>query len=207
VENLRIGGQPADPTLLPGFPDQLKQYFSGGRGGYQSGDTVQADPACGTKNPNPGGGPPPANSNCRVAGGRIGRGIGGVRLGATRKRTERDLGTPTKASSRYLVWCLDGGGRIVAALSRSHVRLVLTDNAAFDTRGIRVGTGARRARRRLHGERRLGRAGGATVYAAAERRRRLYVGLSHGRVTWIATGAKRISRRAARRWLRGAPAL
>src|SRR3954449_9918842 len=69
VENFRVGGQSGDPTALPGFPEEWKQYFSQGRGGVQAVGDVQADPRCATKpNPSgpgggagpPGGGPSPA---------------------------------------------------------------------------------------------------------------------------------------------------
>src|SRR3954471_2446937 len=89
VENFRFGGQSGDPTALPGFPEEYKQYFSQGRGGVQAVGDVQADPRCATK-PNPsgpgggsgggsgGGGSGPGGSGpnahrCRVPGGRIGR--------------------------------------------------------------------------------------------------------------------------------------
>src|SRR5690349_15630803 len=74
VENFRFGGQSGDPTSVPGFPAEWKAYFSNGRGGVQSGDTVQADPSCATKQPG-GGTPSPSASGCRVPGGRIGNGI------------------------------------------------------------------------------------------------------------------------------------
>ncbi len=58
VENFRVAGQSGDPTTVPGFPEEYKQYFSQGRGGVQALGDVQADPRCATKpNPNgPGGG-------------------------------------------------------------------------------------------------------------------------------------------------------
>ena len=206
VENFRLGGQPMDPTTLPGFPAEYKPYFSGGKGGVQAGDTVQADPSCATKNPNPGSGPP-ANSNssgCRVPGGRIGNGMAGVTLGATRKRAVADLGAPTRERVGLMVWCLDGGGRMVAATRGSRVRLFLTDASPFDTRGIRVGNSKRDSRKRMRREHRFARVGGATVYMAKERRRKLYVAFSHGRVAWIAVGSKRVGRKGAVRMLRGA---
>ena len=204
VENFRLGGQPMDPTTLPGFPDEWKPYFAGGRGGVQSGDSVQADPQCAAKNPNPGSGAPAPGGNCRVPGGRIGNGMAGVRLGATRKRARSDGGAPTRESMRYLVWCQDGGGRVVGAMLRKRVRLMFTDSAPYDTRGIRVGNGRRDARKRMRRERRFGTVRGAAVYMAVERRRSLYVAFRHGRVAWIAVSQKRVSRRAARRLLAGA---
>src|SRR5437763_1264994 len=153
VENFRIGGQSFDPTQLPGFPDAWKPDFSDGRGGVEGLGSVQADPRCATK-PNPsgpsgsaGGGasshPGGGADICRVPGGRIGRGIGGVKLGARRANARRALGLPQKESTRYAIWCFDGGGRVVAALNgrgdRARVDRVLTKAAPFDTRGVRPG--------------------------------------------------------------------
>ncbi len=207
VENFRLGGQPMDPTTLPGFPAEWKPYFAGGKGGVQAGDTVQADPSCATRNPHPGNGPPAGQgSGCRVPGGRIGNGMAGVRLGATKKRAVADLGAPTRERIGFMVWCLDGGGRVVAGLRHSRVRLMLTDSSPFDTRGIRVAGSRRDSRKRMRREHRFARVRGAVVYMAKERRRRLYVAFRGGRVAWIAVGSRGTGRKAALRLLRGAAA-
>jgi hypothetical protein len=223
VENFRIGGQSGDPTVLPGFPEEYKQYFGQGRGGFQSVGDVQADPRCATR-PNPsgpggsdpggggspgGGAPGAAAERCRVPGGRVGRGIGGVRLGMRRAAARRALGLPATESTRWATWCFDGGGRLVAALhargDRARVDFVLTDSRPFDTHGIRPGTRARRARARLHGERRLGRVRGVRVFSKRERGRRLLVGLRRGRVAYLAVARPRVSQRRALRYLRTLP--
>jgi hypothetical protein len=47
VANLRIGGVPADPRLLPGFPMELWPYFTRGGGGAQLvSQGIPVDPAC-----------------------------------------------------------------------------------------------------------------------------------------------------------------
>ena len=206
VENFRVGSVPMDPTVLPGFPEEYKQYFAGGKGGYQATGNVQADPNCAGKPGGSGGPPPPSqNSGCRVPGGRIGRGIGGANLGMRERRLRAALGKPKRERGRSLAWCLDGGGKLVARLGRGkRVRLVLVNAAPFDTHGIRVGRRARFAHRHLRGERRLGRVRGARVLVTRERRRSLYVGLRRGRVAFIAVAGKKLSRRGARRYLRGA---
>jgi hypothetical protein len=201
VENFRIGGQTGDPSQMPGFPEEWKPYFSAGRGGVQSGDTVQADPQCATKAPG-GSMPSPAGSGCRVPGGRIGNGMAGLALGATRKRAKANLGTPRTESRRYLVWCLDGGGRIVAAV-RGRVKLLFTDAPEFDTRGIRVGNPRRDSLKRMRREHRFGSVRGTNVFVAHERKRKLYVGFKHARAAWIAVSGKRVSRKLARRYLAG----
>jgi hypothetical protein len=35
VRNFRVGGQTADPRLLPGFPAEYKPYFGPGKGGFK----------------------------------------------------------------------------------------------------------------------------------------------------------------------------
>jgi hypothetical protein len=82
----------------------------------------------------------------------------------------------------------------------------LTDASPYDTRGVRVGRRARYARRHLRREKRLGKVKGARVIFAREKRRSLYVGLRGKRVRWIAVGGRKLSRRGAKRYLRGAVA-
>ena len=214
VENFRFGGQTGDPTALPGFPEEYKQYFSAGRGGVQTVGDVQADPRCATR-PNPSGpggsgggqtgsGVPPAG-RCRVPGGRVGRGIGGVRLRMKRARARKVMGLPLTESKRWMTWCFDGGGRLYAAFGRRGADLVLTDSRPFDTHHIRRGTKRRAALRRLHRSRRLGRVRGAAVYVKRERRRRLLVGFRRGRVAYLAVARRKVSNRRAVRLLRTVP--
>jgi hypothetical protein len=219
VENFRFGGQSGDPTAVPGFPEEYKRYFSQGRGGVQAVGDVQADPRCATK-PNPSGpgggsgsggsggpGGSPNSRRCRVPGGRVGRGIGGVRLKMKRAAARRAIGLPNKESRRWMQWCFDGGGRLLAAFGpkKSRAALVLTTAAPFDTHGIRAGTRARTARKRLHGERRLGKARGATLYAKRERHRRLVVAIKKGRVTYLAVARPKLAKRWVLHFLRTRP--
>ena len=44
VENLRVGGFPADPRLVPGFPTEFLPYFGPGSGGAYLTQTVPLDP-------------------------------------------------------------------------------------------------------------------------------------------------------------------
>jgi hypothetical protein len=211
VENFRFGGQSGDPTAVPGFPAEYKRYFSQGRGGVQAVGDVQADPSCATKpNPSgPGGGGPPSGKQdrCRVPGGRVGRGIGGVRLRMKRAAARRALGLPKTESKRWMTWCFDGGGSLLAAFGprKKGADLVLTNAAPFDTHGIRPGTRARTARKRLHGERRLGKARGATIYSKRERHRRLLVAIRARRVTFLAVTRRKLGKRTTLRYLRTRP--
>jgi hypothetical protein len=219
VENFRVLGQSGDPTTLPGFPASWKPYFSNGRGGVQTVGDVPADPNCAKRaNPaQPGSGsgssrtPYSSSSDiCRVPGGSVDRtGLGGVRLGARRRYVRQALGLPQKESARYMVWCFDGGGRLVAALrgprQSSQVDLVYTDASPFDSRGVRPGSSSRAALRRLHGARRLGRAGSNSVLMVTQRRLRVYVGVAGGRVSFLAVSKPRLRPRKALRYLRALP--
>jgi hypothetical protein len=104
-----------------------------------------------------------------------------------------------------MTWCFDGGGRLLAAFGHRGADLVLTSAAPFDTHGVRPGMRGRTARRRLHGERRLGRARGATVYARRERHRRLLVGIRRGRVQYLAVTRPKLTKQRALRYLRTGP--
>jgi hypothetical protein len=196
VDNFRIGGQSGDPTTVPGFPEEYKKYFSKGRGGVQAIGDVQADPRCATK-PNPsgpgggsGGGPSP--KQCRVAGGRIRRGIDKLKLGMKRPAARRAQGLPVKESSRRMTWCLDGGGSLSATFGGGSAELVWTNSRPFSTERIHTSSTAHWARRMLHGERRLGSVRGAAVYSARERGRQLVLGLRRGWVVWMAVAGRSV---------------
>jgi hypothetical protein len=217
VENFKIAGQTGDPRELPGFPEEYKPYYGPGRGGVQTSGQVPLDPSCGNRpapqQPGPGGGRGGAETSasgipCRVPGGLVGRSIGGVRLGMTR-RSARSLGAPATESARYMTWCFEGGGRLLAAFTgrrdAARAQLVLTDSPPFDARGVRTGTSSRVAKRRLKREKRLGKVRGTTVLVVRERKRQLLVGLLRGRVTYVAIAAPRLSRRGVLKLLRAAP--
>jgi hypothetical protein len=135
----------------------------------------------------------------------VGRGIGGVTLGMGRRTAKDDLGAPATESVRYVTWCFEGGTRLLAAFTgprdRSKAQLVLTDSPPFDARGVRTGSAARTARKRLKGERRLAK----NVLVLRERKRQLVVGLGRGRVTYLAVAQPKLSRRGVLRLLRAAP--
>jgi hypothetical protein len=212
VENFTFANQSGDPTLLPGFPEEYKPYFSQGRGGIQTRGSVPVDPACvaraqedDPRTGGPGGGGRPEDQRCRVPGGRVERGIGGIRLRQRRGSVKSALGPHSTESRTFLGWCLTGGGRLLAGFRRqsdvARTEFVFTDSPAFDWRNIRVGSSSRRARRRLRGERTVLRRGGTRALMVAERRRRLIVGVRAGRVSFVAV-AGRVSDRRVRRYLR-----
>jgi hypothetical protein len=200
VENFRLAGQSGDPTALPGFPADYKPYFGNGRGGVQRTGDVQGDPRCEGKPSGAGGaaGGGRGGDRCRVPGGYVGQGIGGVKLGMRRAAARRALGAPATESARYATWCFSGGGRLVAGFrstsARSRAAFVLTDAAPFDTHGIRRGTPRRTARRKLRHERTLTVKGHTRVLMVVERRRRLLVGLGGRKVTFLAIAPRKIRR-------------
>ena len=207
VENFSFNGQSGDPSSLPAFPPEYQPFFDHGRGGVQRSEAFEADPACIAKaeedspyrSDRPGGGAGGEGDGCRVPGGRVERGAGGVRLGMKRASARAKLGRPTTESARYMSWCMAGGGRLVAAFDRSgeHGRtaLVLTDAPPFDAHGLRTGSKASKARRRLRGERDIAR----RVLAVTRRKDVLIAGLARGRVVFLASAARSMSdRRTAR---------
>ncbi|HEX8645311.1 MAG TPA: hypothetical protein VF715_00315 [Thermoleophilaceae bacterium] len=208
VENFSFNGRSEDPSALPGFPAEYAPFFGPGRGGVQRSEAVEADPSCvaraAERSPyredRPGGpGGSSGSDRCRMAGGRVDRGAGGVRLGTKRGSARAKLGQPTTESARYMAWCMTGGGRLVAAFDRSgpagRAVLVLTDAPPFDAPGFRTGSKARKARARMRGEREISR----RVLAVTRRKDVLIAGLASGRVAFLASASRRIGdRRAAR---------
>lgn len=207
VENFSFNGQSGDPSALPGFPPEYQPFFDQGRGGVQRSEAVEADPSCIAKaeerspyrEDRPGGPGASAGDGCRVAGGRVERGAGGVRLGMRRESARAKLGQPTTESARYMGWCMAGGGRLVAGFDRSSPRgravIVLTDAPPFDARGFRTGSKSSKARARMRGERAIRK----NVLAMTRSGDLLVAGLSKGRVAFLASAARRLGdRRAAR---------
>ena len=212
VENVSFNGQSGDPTAVPGFPAEYRPFFGAGRGGAQRTGDVPADPSCVAKAAErspyrrdaPGRGGYEGAESCRVPGGRVDRGIGGVRLGMTRARAREALGPPTAESAKLATWCMVGGGRLTAAFGRrgdaGRAVLVVTDSPPFDAAGVRTGTPKRKAHRRLHGERAVARG----VLGVARRRDVLVVGLARGRVAYLASAARSLGPRRTLRFLRSA---
>ena len=206
VENYSFNGRSGDPTLLPGFPSQYKPYFGEGRGGVRADNQVPIDPSCVAKakkkNPyftrGPGGsGGGSGSDRCRVPGGTVERGIGGIRLGQSRASVRRTLGAPTKESLLWVNYCMTGGGRLVAAFSKrgkgGKVLLVLTNAPPFDLRGIRTGDTTSKARTRLGHSYRMKGERGRRPLGLRESHQLLLVGTFRGRVTFVSVGQPKLS--------------
>jgi hypothetical protein len=214
VENFTFNGKTGDPSALPGFPAEYKPFFGEGRGGVHRNEAVEADPECIAKaaerdpykQTGPGGSSGSSDADrCRVAGGSVDRGIGGVRLGMKRASARQKLGAATTESARYMTWCMTGGGSLVAAFDRSGERgravLVLTTAPPFDARGFRTGSKSSKARARMRGERAIAK----NVLAMTRRKDVLIAGLRSSRVSYLASASRSLSAKRTARFLAKAP--
>jgi len=197
---LTVNNQSADPTALPGFPEEWKPYFGYGRGGFHATGSVDADPNCIAKaeeespyrrEPEPG--PPPGN--CPEAEGSVGRSIGGLELGATRSETLERNGEPLRRKRGFLRYCIIGGGKYMAGFDGGRAEFLLTTNPGFDVNGVRRLTPARQARRRLKGEDELFRIRKTVVWAVPGRDHVLLVLIRRRSVAGLATAVRGLGRK------------
>ena len=208
VENFRVAGQQGDPTTIPGFPAAYRPYFGKGRGGFQyAGAGIEVEPRCvELAKRERVYRPSETKRACRLAGGRIGSGIGGIRLRARRAGVRSALGAPTTESRFAVRYCLDGGGTLSAGFlgvsGRRRVVVVKTDAPAFTYRGLAVDATLRAARRSMRRERVRRRRDGSRLLIARGRARTVVVSVKRGRVTWIAVARPKISLRVLARDLR-----
>ena len=199
VKNFRVAGQQSDPTMVPGFPAEYRPYFGPGRGGFQYfGNGIEMEPRCvefarrkrvyasGT-----------AASRCRLAGGRIGRGIGGVRLRQRRSAVRAALGAPTSESLVAMRYCLEDGATLSVGFlgngPRRRVIIVKVDHPAYSAGGLAVGVSSRRARRVMRRERVRRRRDGSRLLVSRGKRRTLIAMVRRGRVRYVAVARPRAS--------------
>lgn len=122
VTNFNINGHTADPSAIPGIPQQYSRYLGPGTGGVIAYSGVQADPACAAKaaaNPAsvyarpyaaPSTAPPPPLPCAPSAGSVTGHSLGRVAIGDQERRVRSLLGPPEEVSDGYLRYCVTGGG-------------------------------------------------------------------------------------------------
>jgi hypothetical protein len=207
VENFSFNGKTGDPSALPGFPAEYKPYFSEGRGGVRLDNSVPVDPRCAAKakkkdpyrHDRPGGGSGSSGSDrCRVPGGTVDRGVGGIRLSQRRRGVRRTLGAPTREGPRWVLYCMTGGGRLVGVFdgrgNAARVVLAMATAPPFDLHGIRPGDRTRHRRKKLakfdsHAMRR----GGAHVYLLRRSHQLLVVGASRGSVKFVGAARPKVS--------------
>lgn len=206
VENFTFNNQSGDPTAMPGFPEEWKPYFGFGRGGLHSTGGIDADPGCIAKaeEKSPYRKEPEAEQNpggCPEAGGSVGRSIGGLALGATRKATIAKNGQPKAKARGFLRYCVQGGGKLMAGFGKSGKAVfLLTSNPGFDADGVRRLTPLREMRSRLRGEQVAFRTSKTTVWRVSRTDHTLFVIVRRGRVAALATAVKSLTGQQEQDW-------
>jgi hypothetical protein len=125
----------------------------------------------------------------------VGRSIGGLELGATRRETLEQNGEPLRRKRGFLRYCVIGGGKYMAGFGGDRAEFLLTTNPGFDVKGVRRLTPVRQARRRLVGERELFRASKTVIWAAPRRDHVLLVLVRKRRVAGLASAVRGLGRK------------
>ncbi|MFL5081160.1 MAG: hypothetical protein ACJ8DU_14665 [Microvirga sp.] len=195
IENFSINNQTGDPRELPGFPEEWRPYFGPGKGGVQTADTVRADPRCVAKAKTA---PPPGPYRCPDQRGKVGQGIGPLRLSAKRGDVIAALGDPARSTNGVDRWCTADGGKLSAGFRRDRLVFALTTSPGFAANGFTPGDRSTKARRRLE---KLDQRGGVALFVAASRKRLLLVGADRKRIRFIALAPARTRAKAINAWL------
>jgi hypothetical protein len=195
VENFSMNGQTGDPRTLPGFPEEWKPYFGPGRGGVQTMDTVRADPRCVARARSA---PPPGPYRCTEQRGKVGMGIGPLRIGARRSDVEAALGPPARETEGVARWCTADGGKLSAGFRGDRLAFALTTSPGCSARGFAPGDASAKARKRF---RKVDQRGGIGVFVASSKKRLLLLGADRKRVRFIALLRGGTSKAAAGKWL------
>jgi hypothetical protein len=195
IDNFSVNGQTGDPRTLPGFPDEWKPYFGPGRGGVMTADTVRVDPRCVAAAQTA---PAPGPYRCSGQHGRVGMGIGPLRLFALRSDVEAALGPPARTTGRVERWCTADGGKLSGGFAGGRLRFALTTSPALSFRGFAAGDRSAPARKRF---RKLAQRGGLGVFVASASRRLVLLGADRTRIRFIALVPRGTSSSATRSWL------
>jgi hypothetical protein len=218
-ENFRIVGLAADAR--PYVPDAFKPYLypGGGGGGALTQLAAGPDPNCVARVDTPQERErvyrnQPQFPSCVPPSGKLHRrGAAGARLGMDREDVIARLGEPHRTKRGVDRWCVIGDAQLRVGYGRGegkrgakHAALIRTTSRGHTTRGVGVGTRARKAKRRLDLERRF-RIGNRKVFEAPwTEGTRLFAAIGHGRVRWLALTDRGLlsSERATERALRRA---
>jgi hypothetical protein len=180
IENFSVNGQTGDPTTMPGFPEEWKPFFGPGRGGVQTVDTTRADPRCVAKAKTA---PPPGPYRCPEQHGKVGMGIGPLRLGVARSDVEAALGAPARKTKGVSRWCTADGGKLSAGFRGDRLVFALTTSPGFSALGFAPGDPSAKVRKRL---RKLDQRGGVGLFVRPSRKRLLVLGADRKRIRFIA---------------------
>ena len=195
IENFTVNGQTGDPRTLPGFPEEWKPYFGPGRGGVQTQDTGRADPRCVAKAK---AAPAPGPYRCSEQRGKVGKGIGPLRLGARRSEVVAALGEPARETNGVARWCTADGGKLSAGFKGDRLAFGLTTSPQFTALGFTPGDRSTKVRKRF---RKLDQRGGVAVLVASSKDRLLLLGVDRKRIRFIAVLPRGTSTAATRTWL------
>jgi hypothetical protein len=195
IENFQVNGQTGDPRTLPGFPDDWKPYFGPGEGGVMTTDTVRLDPRCVARAQSA---PPPGPYRCSEQRGKVGSGIGPLRLDASREEIEKVLGPPARTTGRVARWCTADGGKLSAGFAGGRLRFALTTSPGFSVAGFAPGNRSAVVRRRFA---KVAQRGGVGVFVVPSRARLVLLGVDRKRVRFIALLPRGTSKSATRAWL------
>ena len=199
VRNFRVGGTPQ--SAAPHAPPAYAPYFDeNGGGGVEVLLESGPDPSCAAKVDTPEERDRvyvdrPGASPCIEPGGGIrGRKVGGARLGRRRGAVSEKLGPPTYARRSIDAWCLIGKGELRVAYGPSgRAQMVITSGSGQSVRGVSRGDRKRRAFKRLDLRRTFSTDGVRAWRVRGQDRRRVWVGISRGRVRWVLVAKPRDS--------------
>jgi lysophospholipase L1-like esterase len=140
--------------------------------------------------PAPGGGPVGAAPVCLPRRSRVsGRGVGRIRLGATRAALGRVRVAPTQRSRSRVRWCTSGGGQLTAVFSsrrrKARVAFVATTAPGHRIRGVHADSRKAALARTYPKRVRLTRG----LFLSSRRGNALF-GVSRGRVSFIAVAGR-----------------
>lgn len=153
----------------------------GGDGQGQAGPLGSAGAGAGARG-NPGG-DATASARCLPRSLRVGpRGMGNVRIGATRAEMTRAAGRPSTRARTSFRYCVRGGGRVLVAFDRAgRARLIATTAPHQRARGVGRGAPVATLRGRYRGLRRIH----PGLYTTNGRTSKLF-GVRRGRVRFVA---------------------
>jgi hypothetical protein len=158
-------------------------------------DTVRADPRCVAKAKSA---PRPGPYQCSKQRGKVGMGIGPLRLAAKREDVIAALGKPARSTDGVDRWCTADGGKLSGGFRGDRLAFGLTTSPGFSVAGFAPGDASAKARKRF---RKLDQRGGVGLFVASSRNRLLLLGADRKRIRFIALVPARTRAKAINAWL------